>query len=60
MQNLRGMARRRPLALGYFLIFLFTWPVDLAMAAQSQGRLPASMSRKRSAYSSATASSWRP
>ena len=40
MQNLRDMARRRPLALGYFLIFLFTWPVDLAMAAQSQGRLP--------------------
>ncbi len=40
MQNLRDMARRRPLALGYFLIFLFTWPIDLAMAAQSQGRLP--------------------
>ncbi len=40
MSKLRNIARRRPLALGYALIFVFTWPIDLAMAAQSHGRLP--------------------
>lgn len=38
--RIRNNARRHPSLLGFVLIFLFTWPIDLAMAAQSQAWLP--------------------
>jgi hypothetical protein len=40
MTRLWSNARRHPLALGFVLIYALTWPIDLALAAQSQGRLP--------------------
>jgi membrane protease YdiL (CAAX protease family) len=40
MEKLGTLARRYPLWFGFGLMFLFTWTIELAIAAQSHGMLP--------------------